>query len=86
MTEYLVITWADRVPAKDGLAEAARDRAGQLFAAGPVHDTGELDSRPAPAGVVIARFSTEAAADPWFDAVLGKLGGTPCTVEHAGGL
>ena len=45
-------------------------------AAGPVHGTAELDSRPAPAGVVIARFSTEAAADPWFDAVLGKLDGT----------
>ena len=41
MTEYLVITWADRVPAKDGLAEAARDRGGQLLAAGPAHDAGE---------------------------------------------
>jgi len=58
MNEYLVITWTDSVPVKDGLAEAARDRAGQLFAAGPVHDTGELDSRTAPAGVVIARFNT----------------------------
>jgi hypothetical protein len=59
MNEYLVITWTDSVPAGDGLAEAARDRGGQLLAAGPVHDAPELDSRPAPAGLVIARFSTE---------------------------
>ena len=76
MNEYLVITWTDSVPVKDGLAEAARDRGSQRLAAGPVLGTAELDSRPAPAGVVIARFSTEAAADPWFDAVLGKLDGT----------
>jgi len=55
MNEYLVITWADSVPVGDGLAEAARDRNGQLLAAGPVHDASELDSRPAPAGLVIAR-------------------------------
>ena len=47
MNEYLVITWADSVPAGDGLADAARDRDGQLLAAGPVHDASELDSRPA---------------------------------------
>jgi len=76
MNEYLVITWADSVPAEDGLAEAARDRDGQLLAAGPVHDASELDSRPAPAGLVIARFSTEEAARSWFDAVIGKLDGT----------
>ena len=76
MNEYLVITWTDTVPAGDGLAEAARDRAGQLLAAGPVHDASELNSRPAPAGLVIARFSTEEAARSWFDAVLGKLDGT----------
>ena len=76
MNEYLVITWADSVPVEDGLADAARDRGGQLLAAGPVHDASELDSRPAPAGLVIARFSTEEAARSWFDAVLGKLDGT----------
>ena len=43
MNEYLVITWTDNVPARDGLAETARDRAGQLLAAGPVCDTSELD-------------------------------------------
>ena len=37
MNEYLVITWADSVPVGDGLADAARDRDGQLLAAGPVH-------------------------------------------------
>ena len=47
MNEYLVITWADSVPVEDGLADAARDRGGQLLAAGPVHDASELDSRPA---------------------------------------
>ena len=47
MNEYLVITWADSVPVGDGLADAARDRDGQLLAAGPVHDASELDSRPA---------------------------------------
>src|SRR5215831_20684101 len=76
MNEYLVITWADSVPVEDGRAEAARDRDGQLLAAGPVHDASELDSRPAQAGLVIARFSTEEAARSWFDAVLGKLDGT----------
>jgi hypothetical protein len=76
MNEYLVITWADSVPVEDGLAEAARDRGGQLLAAGPVHDASELDSRPAPAGLVIARFSTEETARSWFDAVLGQLDGT----------
>jgi len=76
MNENLVITWTDSGPAEDGLAEPARDSGGQLLAAGPVHDAGELDSRPAPAGVVIARFSAEEAARSWFDAVAGKLDGT----------
>ena len=48
MNEYLVTTWTDSVPAEDGRAEAARDRGGQLLAAGPVHDAGE---RPALASV-----------------------------------
>ena len=76
MNEYFVITWTDSVPAGDGRAEAARDRGGQLLAAGPVHGAGELRSRPALAGAVVARFGTEAAARSWFDAVLGKLDGT----------
>ena len=41
MNEYLVTTWTDSVPAEDGRAEAARDRGGQLLAAGPAHDAGE---------------------------------------------
>ena len=76
MNEYLVITWTDSVPAGDGRAEAARDRGGQLLAAGPVHGAGELRSRPALAGAVVARFSAEEAARSWFDAVAGKLDGT----------
>ena len=40
MNEYLVITWTDTVPVEDGLAEAARNRGGQLLAAGPVHEPG----------------------------------------------
>jgi hypothetical protein len=76
MNENLVITWTDSGPAEHGLAEPARDRGGQLLAAGPVHDAGEPGSRPAPAGVVIARFSAEEAARSWFDAVAGKLDGT----------
>ena len=48
MNEYLLITWTDSAPAEDGRAEAARDRGGQLLAAGPVHDAGE---RPALASV-----------------------------------
>ena len=76
MNEYFVITWTDSVPAGDGRAEAARDRGGQLLAAGPVHGAGELRSRPALAGAVVARFGTEAAARSWFDAVLDKLDGT----------
>ena len=40
MNEYLVTTWTDSVPAEDG-REAARDRGGQLLAAGPVHHAAE---------------------------------------------
>ena len=41
MNEYLLITWTDSAPAGDGRAEAARDRGGQLLAAGPVHHAAE---------------------------------------------
>ena len=41
MNEFLVITWTDSVPAEDGRTEAARDRGGQLLAAGPVHHAAE---------------------------------------------
>jgi hypothetical protein len=41
MNEYLVTTWTHSVPPEDGRADAARDRGGQLLAAGPVHDAGE---------------------------------------------
>jgi hypothetical protein len=84
MNEYLVITWTDSVPVKDGLAEPARNNGGQPVAVGPVHDAGELDSRPAPAGLIFAGFSTQEAARSWFDAVLGKLDGT--TLRAAGAI
>src|SRR5262252_2906918 len=83
MNEYLVITWSDSVPAEDGLADAARDRGGQLLAGGPVRDASELDSRPAPAGLVIARFSAAEAARSWFAAVAGPLDGTTLLVAGA---
>ena len=73
MNEYLVITWADGVPAECGLAAAGQNGGGQPLAA-PSHDASELDSRPAPAGVVIACSSTEEAASSWFDAGAGQLG------------
>jgi hypothetical protein len=82
MNEYLVITWIDSVPVKDGLAEAPRDGDGQLLAAGPVHDAGE-DEAAAPAGVVIARFRTQEAARSWFDAVAGKLDRTTLLAARA---
>jgi hypothetical protein len=75
MNEYLVITWTDSVPVEDGLAKAAREGGGQPLAARAVYVAGEPDSRPAPAGVLIARFSTEETARSWFDAVL-ELDGT----------
>src|SRR5215472_3596847 len=73
MNAYLVTTLTDSGPAEDGLADAPPDGGGQLLAAGPVHGAGGLASRPAPAGVVIARFSAQEAARSWFDAVAGKL-------------
>jgi hypothetical protein len=79
MNEYLVITWTDSVPAEDGLAEAARDGGCQLLAAAPAHVAEERDLRPAPAGVVIACFSMEAAARSWFDAVAASSTGRPCS-------
>ena len=50
MNEYLVITWTDSAPAEDGRAEAARDRGGQLLAAGPAHDAGERPVRASVSG------------------------------------
>ena len=50
MNEYLVTTWTDSAPAEDGRAEAARDRGGQLLAAGPAHDAGERPVRASVSG------------------------------------
>ena len=56
MHEHLIIIWTDTEPVEDGLVDAARAQGGQVLAAGPVHHVSELDSRPAPAGLVITRF------------------------------
>jgi hypothetical protein len=57
INDYFVVIWTDSVPAEGRLSGAARARAGQLLAAGPVYDVSEQDSRPAPAGMVVARFA-----------------------------
>lgn len=76
LNDHFIIIWTDRVPAEDGLAAGAQEHAGQLLAAGPVHDVSELDSRPAPAGLVIARFGSAETASSWLAATGDRLGGT----------
>jgi hypothetical protein len=76
LNEYFVIVWTDSSPVADGLASAASARAGQLLAAGPVHDVSERDSRPAPIGLVIARFPAVEPARSWFTATEAQLDGT----------
>jgi uncharacterized protein (DUF1330 family) len=85
MNEYLVIIWTDSLPHDDGLAAAARARGGQLLAAGPVQDVSELDSRPAPAGLVIARFGSSDSATSWFTATADKYDGTALLAAGATG-
>ncbi len=76
LNDHFIIVWTDRVPVKDGLATGAREHAGQLLAAGPLLDISELDSRPAPAGLVIARFGSADAASLWLAAAGDRLDGT----------
>ena len=76
MNEYFTIIWTDRAPAADGFADAARRQDGQLLACGAVQDVSELDSRPAPEGLVIARFRTAEGANAWFDATGDRFDGT----------
>lgn len=83
LNQSLVIVWTDREPAEGGLADAARERAGQLLAAGPVHDVSELDSRPAPAGLVIARFGNAESAGAWLAAAGDQIDGTALLVAGA---
>lgn len=76
LNDYFIIIWTDSVPVEDGLADATRAQAGQLLAAGPVHDVAELDSRPAPAGLVIAGFGAAESASSWLAATADKFDGT----------
>jgi len=83
MNEHLIIIWTDTEPVEDGLVDAARAQGGQLLAAGPVHDVSELDSRPAPAGLVIARFGEGSSAHAWSASTGHQLDGTALLVGGA---
>jgi len=83
MNEHLIIIWTDTEPVEDSLVDAARAQGGQLLAAGPVHDVSELDSRPAPAGLVIARFGAAESAHSWFAVTGNQLDGTALLVAGA---
>src|SRR5215472_4277199 len=83
LNNYFLITWTDTEPVDDGLAAAARAHAGEILAAGPVHDVSEWDSRPAPAGLVIARFGTDESARAWLAAIDNRIDGTALLVAGA---
>jgi uncharacterized protein (DUF1330 family) len=83
LNEFFIVVWTDREPAQDGLAEAARAQGGQLLAAGPVQDVSELDSRSAPAGLVVARFGTAENATAWLAATGDTFDGTALLVAGA---
>src|SRR5215467_2783396 len=80
--EYVII-WTDSIPVSNGLASEVRTQEGELLAAGPVHDVSERDSRPAPAGLVVARFAAAESAKAWYAAVAGRLDGTALLVAGA---
>jgi uncharacterized protein (DUF1330 family) len=72
-----VATWSDtELHQADRLADAAGDRAGQLLAIGPVHDSSEQDARAAPSHIALAGFAGEAGARDWFDLAADHLPGT----------
>jgi uncharacterized protein (DUF1330 family) len=75
INENVVVIWTESEPASDGLSALARDHGGQLLAAGPVDGASELDARPAPAGLVIARFGAAEAARSWFGAITDGVDG-----------
>jgi uncharacterized protein (DUF1330 family) len=83
LNDYVTIVWTDSQPVEDGLANAARAQGGQLLAAGPVLDVSEWDSRPAPAGLVIARFGAAEGARSWLAATGDHLDGTALLVAGA---
>lgn len=80
--DYVVI-WTDTSPLADGLDDAALLQGGQLLAAGPIHDVSEWDSRVAPAGLILARFATNASASSWLAAVDSRIDGTALLVTGA---
>jgi len=82
---YFLVVWTDTEPVENGLAAAAQAHAGQLLAAGPVHDVSELDSRPAPAGLIIARFGAAEDARAWLAATGTRIGGTALLAAGATG-
>lgn len=83
INNYLVLIWTDTRPVVDVLANAAQAHAGQLLAAGPVHDVSEWDSRPAPAGLIIARFGADVSARAWLAAIDNRIDGTALLVAGA---
>jgi uncharacterized protein (DUF1330 family) len=85
LNAYFLVIWTDTEPVEDGLADAAQAYAGQLLAAGPIHDVSEQDSRPAPAGLVIARFGADESASAWLAAVGNRVDGTALLVAGATG-
>jgi uncharacterized protein (DUF1330 family) len=85
LNNHLIIIWTDCEPVAGGLGNAARAQGGQLLAAGPTLDVSEWDSRPAPAGLVIARFGAAEGAQSWLAATGDRLTGTALLVAGATG-
>ena len=83
INENVVVIWTESEPASDGLSALARDHGGQLLAAGPVDGASELDARPAPAGLVIARFGAADAARSWFGAITDGVDGVAMLLAGA---
>jgi uncharacterized protein (DUF1330 family) len=83
LNDYFLVIWTDTEPVADGLAAATQAHAGQLLAAGPVHDVSELDARPAPAGLVLARFGADESARAWLADRGNRIDGTALLVGGA---
>jgi uncharacterized protein (DUF1330 family) len=81
--EYFVVIWTDSAPSPDGLADVARSQGGEALAAGPVRGSSELDARPAPAGLVIARFAEAETARAWFAATSDRHDGVAMLLDGA---
>jgi uncharacterized protein (DUF1330 family) len=75
LNEHFVVVWTDSPPQPHDLVAAACPHGGQVLAAGPVEGSSELDARPAPAGLVIARFGLAENARSWLAATTDQLDG-----------